>query len=297
MRLCRCPSRINPAPLQESLPGQGRVQLPPLKDGRLEVSHRGVTVKVIDVNDYKIDHTIRYPPGAFDVLPAARSEDNDAGIDILFNTVEYLTYLTETTGVLNVVREGTLVSLYGVKGMDNAFFTGGHMVYGAGKEQFKQLVSADVVAHELTHGLVQREGGLVYRGESGALNEGMADSFACGFELWLYKKFNGNLDTSDDISGKADWFIGEDISRVRPYMRNMADPLKHGGPKHYRGQNCADPANLRIDHGGVHINSSVIGHLFYLLCQKTSAAEAVRLFYEGFSRDFQRLPISRSFLR
>ena len=37
--------------------------------------------------------------------------------------------------------------------------------------------AVDVVAHELTHGVIEREAGLVYADQSGALNESLADVF------------------------------------------------------------------------------------------------------------------------
>ena len=56
---------------------------------------------------------------------------------------------------------------------DNAFWNGERMVFGDGDgEVFAGFTgSLTVIAHELTHGVIEDEGGLVYEGQSGALNE------------------------------------------------------------------------------------------------------------------------------
>ena len=53
------------------------------------------------------------------------------------------------------------------------------MVFGDGDgEVFVGFTgSLDVIAHELTHGVTEYEGGLVYQGQSGALNESISDVF------------------------------------------------------------------------------------------------------------------------
>jgi bacillolysin len=52
---------------------------------------------------------------------------------------------------------------------NNAYWTGNYMVYGDGDGSYFDPLSqdADVVAHELTHGVTQYGSGLVYRDESG----------------------------------------------------------------------------------------------------------------------------------
>src|SRR6185436_8697779 len=55
---------------------------------------------------------------------------------------------------------------------DNAFWDGTQMVYGDGGQLFKALSGgADVVAHELTHGITTSTSNLVYQNQPGALNE------------------------------------------------------------------------------------------------------------------------------
>ena len=83
---------------------------------------------------------------------------------------------------------------------DNAFWNGQQMVFGDGDgELFNRFtVSLDVIGHELTHGVTGDEAGLVYLGQSGALNESISDVFGS-----LVKQY-ARSQTAD----KADWLIG-----------------------------------------------------------------------------------------
>ncbi len=68
---------------------------------------------------------------------------------------------------------------------ENAFWNGQQMVYGDGDEGLppdQQLfnrftIAIDVIGHELTHGVTQFEGGLIYSNQPGALNESFSDVF------------------------------------------------------------------------------------------------------------------------
>ncbi len=53
------------------------------------------------------------------------------------------------------------------------------MVFGDGDGEIfgRFTASLDVIGHELTHGVVEHTAALVYSGQSGALNESLADVF------------------------------------------------------------------------------------------------------------------------
>ena len=63
---------------------------------------------------------------------------------------------------------------------DNAFWDGTQLVFGDGDgkvfDRFTKPV--DVLGHELTHAVTEHTAGLVYEGQSGALNESVSDVFA-----------------------------------------------------------------------------------------------------------------------
>ena len=77
---------------------------------------------------------------------------------------------------------GSPVSLtvhYG-RAYNNAFWDGTQLVFGDGDgrifERFTKPV--DVLAHEFGHGVIEHTANLTYSGQSGALNESVADVFA-----------------------------------------------------------------------------------------------------------------------
>ncbi len=74
---------------------------------------------------------------------------------------------------------------------DNAFWNGSTMTYGDGsgtsnpRGGFRPLVSLDVCGHEIGHGVCSNTSDLVYRGESGAMNEGLSDIWAAAVEHFV----------------------------------------------------------------------------------------------------------------
>jgi len=149
------------------------------------------------------------------------------------------------------------------EGYDNAFWNGEQMVYGDGDGQLFQrfTISLDVVGHELTHGVTQNEAGLVYQGESGALNESISDVFGSLIKQWA------NNQTAD----QADWLIGAGLltNTVQgKALRSMAAPgTAYDDPQLGKDPQPAQMSQyLRItdDNGGVHINSGIPNRAFYL---------------------------------
>jgi len=245
-----------------------------LKDNRLHVVYKGVEIKVIDDKNYRIGP---YNPHEITILPAGCVLEG-AGIDLLFILINYIDFLLECCGQLNVNNGSTLCALYNIDNVANAYWNGRNLVCGNGDDEFHPFVSMDIVAHECTHGLVQSTCNLQYRGESGALNESFCDVFATAFEYYMYKKYNEDDDMDNDIHGQFDYFLGEDIMKKEAFIRNMADPHECKHPKIYKGEYwCSDPYK---DNGGVHINSGVPNHLFYLISLEIGVIETLQLFYK-----------------
>jgi Zn-dependent metalloprotease len=159
-------------------------------------------------------------------------------------------------------------SVHVEKNLSNAFWNGSQMAYGDGDgiafDRFTK--SLDVIAHELTHGVVSYSADLVYQDEPGALNEHFADVFGTLVKQWRKKQ---------PVS-KADWLIGNDLiipAPTRKAIRSMAapgtafqndpdigsDPQPMHYSKRYKGSD---------DYGGVHINSGIPNHAFYLAAMK-----------------------------
>ncbi|WP_328581925.1 M4 family metallopeptidase [Streptomyces sp. NBC_00370] len=146
----------------------------------------------------------------------------------------------------------------------NAFWDGEQMVFGDGDgEIFLDFtLPVDVIAHELTHGLTQYSANLTYSGEAGALNESVSDVFGS-----LVKQF-----TLDQTAAEADWLIGAGL--LTPRVSGVAlRSMKAPGTAYDDDALGKDPqpgtmdgfVRTSSDNGGVHINSGIPNHAFYLL--------------------------------
>jgi len=152
-------------------------------------------------------------------------------------------------------------------GFNNAFWNGQVMVFGDGDEHlFTSFTkSLDVIAHELTHGVTENTAGLEYRKQSGALNESISDVFGCLVKQWMHQQ----------DAASADWLIGAEVftpGLEGDALRSMKAPGtaydndiigKDPQPGHMENfQNLPDTPFG--DNGGVHINSGIPNHAFYL---------------------------------
>ena len=150
----------------------------------------------------------------------------------------------------------------------NAFWVGGLDIFVFGsKDEVSLAYAIDIVAHEYSHAVIDYTANLIYKGESGALNEGYADILGTAVE------------------GK-NWQIGETIEA----FRDMSNPNLYKDPfvkegKYYfpidleyynaewqaeavkkyneRGKSLEDWRDY--DNGGVHINSGVPNYAAYLM--------------------------------
>jgi bacillolysin len=186
----------------------------------------------------------------------------------------------------------------------NAFYAGdGVMVYGeglpptvsAGGYKWTYFAGAlDVVAHELAHGITDYTSGLIYRNESGALSEAFSDIIGTGAEFYYQAVGSGYM--------KADYLLGEDLMTPLSGFRSMANPAAFGDPDHYSKRYIGTS-----DNGGVHHNSGIITHAFYLAVEggvnRTSGLSVTgiggasrekmeKVFYRAFT---QMLPANATF--
>jgi Zn-dependent metalloprotease len=165
---------------------------------------------------------------------------------------------------------------------NNAFWDGQHMVFGDGDgDLFNRFTLAlDVIAHELTHGVTEDEGRLIYFRQAGALNESISDVFGSLVKQRVLEQ------TAD----QADWLIGaalltDEVEGVA--LRSMAhpgtafdDPIlgKDPQPAHMN-----DFVNTFEDNGGVHINSGIPNKAFCLVAKALGGyawEKAGRIWYE-----------------
>lgn len=142
--------------------------------------------------------------------------------------------------------------------MENAFWDPNleALVFGDGASTFSPLTSIDVAGHEFSHAVITNTADLIYQSESGALNESFADIFGVAIEAYAKPNSTGL------------WEIGDEITLASPgYLRSMSNPNTGLSPQPdtYGGTNWADPTNLSVNNGGVHINSGVQNYWYYLL--------------------------------
>lgn len=233
-----------------------------------EIAH--ANRRVCDWNN-TIDATVAQECGATSARVARREGDSasdvaevDAAYDIIGATAEMYAGLgVDLTDLLGWQSGGTAKAITAnvrycdpaetcssASPYNNAYWNGQEFFAGGG------MGSDDVIAHELTHGVVERSSNLFYWFESGAINESMADVMG---EI---------LDHRHATAGDAptDWRIGED-TRLGT-LRDMADPTIHEQPDRMTSALWeADENSLYADNGGVHTNSGVGNKTAYLISQ------------------------------
>lgn len=149
---------------------------------------------------------------------------------------------------------------------DNAFWNGSQMVFGDGDGEYfnRFTISVDVIGHELTHGVTGDTANLDYQNQSGALNESVSDVFGS-----LVKQYAASPKQTAD---KADWLIGAGLftKKVKGVaLRSMKAPgTAFDDPVLGKDPQPADMAHYvktTSDSGGVHLNSGIPNHAFYLV--------------------------------
>ncbi|OKI90189.1 M4 family metallopeptidase [Streptomyces sp. CB02414] len=146
---------------------------------------------------------------------------------------------------------------YGTR-YNNAFWDDGCfcMTYGNGDgTTFGPLVSLDVAAHEMTHGVTSSTAALTYSGESGGLNEATSDIFGALVE-WH----------ADNAADPGDYLIGEKVVRDgfgRDALRRMDRPSRDGS-----SADCWSTTTGDLD---VHYSSGIANHFAYLLAEGSGA--------------------------
>lgn len=147
----------------------------------------------------------------------------------------------------------------------NAFWDGRAMYYGSGSKKFTNSFTTDldIIGHELSHAVIDYEARLFYRNQSGALNESFADVFGILIKQWANKT----------RARDSDWLIGKNILIGRNALRSMKapgnafrnDPVFGDDPQPAVMKDFMKMPNTEEDdYGGVHYNSGITNHAFYI---------------------------------
>lgn len=174
---------------------------------------------------------------------------------------------------------------------NNASWYQNQMFYGEGDGQtFTDLTNDyDIIGHELTHGVTQFSGNMIYQNESGAINEAWSDIMGISAEAYR----NGTT--------SPNWTLGGDAytpNTPGDGLRYMNNPTQDGRsydyyPERYTGTQ---------DRGGVHLNSGIANLAYVLLVQggthprsKTTAnvpaiglSKAEKIFYRALTTYFNQ---------
>ncbi len=179
-------------------------------------------------------------------------------------------------------KGGNVISVVNIrdedgKEMDNAFWNGEIMAYGNGASAFSPLAGGlDVAAHEMTHGVIENTAGLEYQGQSGAINESMADVFGV-------------------LVDRANWTLGESVVKKTVYpsgaLRSLSNPNQGGtNDPGYQPRTMTQYVSTTKDNGGVHINSGIPNYAFFLFANQASVGKdkAEKVYYRAMTNYLTR---------
>ncbi|RXJ71572.1 hypothetical protein CS022_20395 [Veronia nyctiphanis] len=230
----------------------GRYEFGPGKRyGSFEVRQNGSTCTLDSPNVETLDmrnrtsggsvHSFTCPENTERQVNGAFSAMNDAHA---FGLVTFDMY-KEWYGIRPITQKLRLRVHYDSE-YENAFWDGRQMTFGDGKNTFYPLVSLDVVAHEVSHGVTSQNSNLVYRNQSGGMNEAFSDVSAAAALYYLEGDFN--------------WKIGDRIKKGSGAMRYMDNPPLDG--------KSIGHARDFTNGMNVHYSSGVFNKAFYLLSNK-----------------------------
>ncbi|OKJ02365.1 metalloprotease [Streptomyces sp. CB01249] len=172
-------------------------------------------------------------------------------------------------------KDGFIYSLVGVvsngQPYNNAFWDGQKMVYGQGGGDYRTFsADTDVVGHEMTHGVVTHTANLVYAGQSGAMNEAIADYFGNAIDL------EANGQSMDDPDAGL---LGEDLCTTLSPRECALRDLNDGATtsKNFIGVTYGG------DSGGVHLNSTIFSGALWDMREDLGAELADQIVYRALS--------------
>ncbi|PLT31644.1 peptidase M4 family protein [Peribacillus deserti] len=212
------------------------------------------------------------------------SDYDRAAVDAHYNSEKVYDYYLNEHGRNSLDGKGMAIISkvhYGTN-YNNASWNGRWMTYGDGDGQFMTSLSAglDVAAHEMTHGVITHSANLVYRNQSGALNESFADVFGA-------------------LVDDSDWEMGEDIMAPAAkadgvtVLRSLSNPnsvvVSNEQRRSYSTNGGVYPDHMdefynmptSVDGGGVHVNSSITNHAAYLIGQELGREKLGKIYYRA----------------
>ncbi|WP_292390430.1 M4 family metallopeptidase [Methanosarcina sp. UBA5] len=214
------------------------------------------------------------------VNPSNRADDQSEEVDLHRYMGYVLSYYYQTHGHNGWDGKGADSRCHAHNECypNNAFWDnlGNEMYFASGDGKYYDFMCPlDVVGHEFTHGVISGFNILqLYKGETGALNEAIADIFGALVSL----QYPAEVPNP--------WIHGSQYDLPLHLGRNMSDPSRDiNGVVQYNDANdttklesypyCPDHYSIRYkpripwtknnDFGGVHVNAPIITHAVYLM--------------------------------
>lgn len=196
----------------------------------------------------------------------------------------------------------TLVSTvnFGPDDYCNAFYSSSleppQMVYGnpcidGGEAITGSTVDVDTAGHEITHGVIDTSAGLIYKGQSGALNESFADYFGNVIGDAFLGRDSDSFSEQSCTGIPADTYgctTNPDGLRATRYLRNdtgYADYLSVLNP----GLRLVELGFSSQDHGGVHLNSSIWNNALWTIRSTLAKIDGTTGIESALAQDFDRI--------
>ncbi|MEV0612231.1 M4 family metallopeptidase [Nonomuraea sp. NPDC050404] len=153
----------------------------------------------------------------------------------------------------------------------NAFWDGTKMVYGGGGPTYHSFAAGlDVVGHEMTHGVITHTANLAYLGQSGAINEGLADYFGNAIQVDTL-----GIPMSDPDAS----LLGDSLCKTLPPAECAARDLDDArvAAEDYLGMSIGQ------DNGGVHLNSTIFSGALWDVREQLGGKKADKVTYKALS--------------
>ncbi|MGW1073046.1 M4 family metallopeptidase [Streptomyces sp. NPDC002537] len=218
-----------------------------------------------------------WPPGIKEFAspdPSFGQEATDTGaVDAHWGAGKVHDYYKDVHGRNGLDGHGTAVdSLVGVgphQPYANALWDGTKMIYGEGDKEYRSFSAAlDVVGHDMTYAVVDNSADLVYAGQSGALDEAIADYFGGAVRTDTY---------GIPMDGPDSGLVGGALCRTKAPRECATRDMNDGRTtsKSFVG------VSIGTDNGGVHLNSTIFSGALWDIRKDLDRTLADRIVYKA----------------
>jgi pseudolysin len=186
-----------------------------------------------------VNDTMYFAQKTIEMYQEVYGVDKPIGNDLPLRAFTHLGMMDNAFAIPTIEHEGVILAHQ-------------QIVIGNGS-QFLTAPAQSVLAHELSHNFTQNNSGLIYKGQTGAINESFSDMAAIALQDYISKEHPWYWDG-------LDWTIGREAMLGGEPMRYLNDPTLDG--------RSIGHANDYLEGIDVHLSSGVFNGAFYLLANK-----------------------------